>query len=124
MTGIQITKRSNSGYAVEMKVNYEEGSRTYSGEGKIRNFLGRCLTTLTLNDGSVRENFSTLPSSCFEVTATGESSITLTGGGFGHGIGMSQYGADAMGDAGFTYNGILSFYYTDSKIKLIGELAY
>lgn len=124
MTGIQITKRSNSGYAVEMKVNYEEDSRTYSGEGKIRNFLGRCLTTLTLNDGSVRENFSTLPSSCFEVTATGESSITLTGGGFGHGIGMSQYGADAMGDAGFTYNGILSFYYTDSKIKLIGELAY
>lgn len=124
MTGIQVTKRSDSGYVLEMKVNYEKGSRTYSEEGEIRSFLGRCLTVLTLNDGTVRENFSTLPSACFEVTATGEETITLTGGGFGHGIGMSQYGADAMGDAGFTYNGILSFYYTDSKIKLIGELAY
>lgn len=124
MTGIQVTKRGCSGYAIEMKVNYEKGSRTYSGEGEIRKFLGRCLTSITLKDGTVRDNFSTLPSSCFEVTATGESTITLTGGGFGHGIGMSQYGADAMGDAGFTYDGILSFYYTGSKVKLIGELAY
>lgn len=124
MTGVQVTKRSDSGYAIKMKVNYEEGSRTYEGEGEIRKFLGKCMTSLTLNDGTERTNMSTLPSACFEVTATGESTITLTGGGFGHGIGMSQYGADAMGDAGFTYNGILSFYYTDSKIKLIGELAY
>lgn len=124
MTGIQVTKRSNSGYALEMKVNYEEGSRTYIGEGEIRKFIGRCLTSLTLNDGTVRESFSTLPSACFEVTDQGEDTVTLTGGGFGHGIGMSQYGADAMGDAGFAYNGILSFYYTDTQVKLIGELAY
>lgn len=38
--------------------------------------------------------------------------IVITGEGWGHQIGMSQYGAKAMADQGFTYGEILSHYYT------------
>lgn len=37
----------------------------------------------------------------------------FTGGGWGHGVGMSQYGAQAQALAGFTATEILDYYYTD-----------
>ena len=40
-----------------------------------------------------------------------EPSITFVGGGYGHGIGMSQYGALGRAEAGHTYDQILGFYY-------------
>lgn len=42
--------------------------------------------------------------------------FTFTGSGFGHGIGMSQWGAKQMGDEGKTYRDILSFYYRGTKV--------
>ncbi len=42
----------------------------------------------------------------------GPSSFVFQGGGFGHGIGMSQYGALGMARAGFPYDQILKHYYT------------
>lgn len=39
-------------------------------------------------------------------------SITFAGRGWGHNIGMSQFGAKAMAEQGFTYDQILQFYYT------------
>ena len=41
------------------------------------------------------------------------------GGGFGHGIGMSQYGADGMAQAGYSCDEILGFFYHDVKIESI-----
>ncbi len=41
-----------------------------------------------------------------------EDGITITGTGWGHGVGMSQYGAKAMAEQGYTYEDILTFYYT------------
>jgi stage II sporulation protein D len=38
--------------------------------------------------------------------------VTFTGKGNGHGVGMSQHGANGMGHAGFTYVQILKHYYT------------
>lgn len=42
--------------------------------------------------------------------------IIFDGHGFGHGLGMSQYGAKAMADAGRKYEDILHHYYTDIEI--------
>lgn len=39
-------------------------------------------------------------------------SITFAGRGWGHNIGMSQFGAKAMAEQGYTYQQILQFYYT------------
>ncbi|MGG0720098.1 SpoIID/LytB domain-containing protein [Robertmurraya massiliosenegalensis] len=43
-------------------------------------------------------------------------SYKLAGKGFGHGVGMSQYGANAMGKAGKNYQQILSFYYPNAEL--------
>lgn len=43
-----------------------------------------------------------------EATST---SYVLTGGGYGHNLGMSQYGAKAMADHGHTFEQIIQFYY-------------
>ena len=42
--------------------------------------------------------------------------IIFDGHGFGHGLGMAQYGAKAMADAGKKFDEILHHYYTDVEI--------
>jgi len=41
----------------------------------------------------------------------------LRGGGFGHGVGLSQSGAIEMAKLGFSYEQILSHYYRNAKLK-------
>ena len=45
--------------------------------------------------------------------------ITINTKGFGHGVGMSQYGALGMAKEGYTYDKILKHYYQDVEIKKI-----
>lgn len=45
------------------------------------------------------------------------STIVFKGYGFGHGIGMSQWGAKAMADLGMNYEQILTHYYVNTKIQ-------
>lgn len=42
--------------------------------------------------------------------------ITITGSGWGHGLGMSQYGARGMAEQGYNYRQILQYYYTGVDI--------
>ncbi len=42
--------------------------------------------------------------------------IEIVTNGYGHGVGMSQWGADGMADKGFDYKEILKHYFTDIKI--------
>ena len=46
-----------------------------------------------------------------------DGAFVFDGGGFGHGVGLSQWGAKAMADAGRTAGEILSFYYHDVRLK-------
>lgn len=41
----------------------------------------------------------------------------VVGGGFGHGIGMSQYGADGAGQEGLNHKQILDFYYPGTNLE-------
>lgn len=52
-----------------------------------------------------------LRSACFTVTAEG-SDVVFQVTGYGHGVGMSQYGANVMASEGKTYREILEWYYT------------
>lgn len=42
---------------------------------------------------------------------------TFNGKGFGHGLGMSQYGAKGMAEAGYNYEKILEYYYQGAKVQ-------
>lgn len=50
----------------------------------------------------------------------GKDGITITGTGWGHGVGMSQYGAKAMAEQGYTYEDILYFYFTGITLDRAG----
>jgi len=45
--------------------------------------------------------------------------VTITTKGYGHGVGMSQYGALGMAKEGYTYDKILKYYYQGTEIKKI-----
>lgn len=78
-------------------------------------------TVLTANAGGtavtgqeVRAALS-LRSAAFEVEWDGDTCTIITKG-YGHGVGMSQYGADAMAKSGADWKEILSHYYTGAEI--------
>ena len=56
-----------------------------------------------------------LPSTDFSISAT-ETTITITTHGYGHRVGMSQYGADAMAMTGKDYREILAHYYPGTEL--------
>ena len=49
--------------------------------------------------------------------------LTIRGGGWGHGVGMSQYGARALAIAGYGYGQILAFYYPETQLQRLGTVA-
>lgn len=58
-----------------------------------------------------------LPSSKFNVEIE-NGVIKFAGRGFGHGLGLSQWGAKELAENSFTYDEILSYYYPGSKLVL------
>ena len=113
---ITVNDRSASGYVLSLTVTFEHGERTYEKENEIRFALGKYVKSVTLSDGSTRSVPGSVPSACFEVISQKDGVIELKGGGFGHGIGMSQYGADAMGSEGKSWQEIIAFYYKDTEL--------
>ena len=68
----------------------------------------------------MRDPMGTAPkpfSSNFEIRDLGPSIELFNGKGHGHGIGMSQWGAQALAAKGWTYGKILGFYYPSAKLK-------
>ena len=59
-----------------------------------------------------------LRSTAFVMTITGDT-VTITTKGFGHRVGMSQYGAEAMAVQGSDYRQILAHYYTDTTLSTL-----
>jgi len=66
----------------------------------------------------INNNFgiTSLKSTLFDAHIDGEQ-IIFEGGGFGHGVGMSQFGALGMSKRGFSYRDILSFYFTGTQVQ-------
>lgn len=67
-----------------------------------------------LTGSDIRTAFS-LRSAAFKINAT-ENEVTFNVSGYGHGVGMSQYGADYMARQGSTYDEILKHYYKGVEI--------
>ena len=59
-----------------------------------------------------------LRSTDFNLTQVG-TNVLIDTKGYGHGVGMSQYGALGMAKEGYNYMQILEYYYTDAEIKKI-----
>ncbi len=80
--------------------------------GRVKSIrLGQVETT-----GRLFRKALDLPSANFTIEFVGED-VRVSTKGYGHGVGMSQYGANAMAEAGSGYRAILTHYYTGVEIE-------
>lgn len=115
---INVVER-NSGYGInKMEILYKEGKAILSSEYTIRAAIAACKVKVKLADKSIIYP-ELLPSACFYVESIEKGKIKLCGGGFGHGIGMSQNAANEMAKQGDDYETILQFFYKDVVIEKI-----
>ena len=119
LKNMEIKERNAAGFVTNLELTYENDVVNYKNENTIRNILGNYLMEIILNDESIRTGMSMIPSACFEIVELSEEKAVLRGGGFGHGIGMSQYGAKAMAEAGYTYKDIINYYYANVVVKTL-----
>lgn len=88
---VEVEEVTSTGRTKKIKINQKEFTAT-----DVRNKLG-------------------LRSTFFEIKQVG-SNIKINTKGYGHGVGMSQYGALAMAKKGYKYDQILKYYYKDVEI--------
>ncbi len=113
VTGIEVTKRSTGGAISEMIIYGTEAVIKVTNELNIRYLLSPRDNPITLLKGDTT-TFYILPSAycMFETYKEGEEEgFDITGGGYGHGIGMSQNAVSNMVASGMSYDEILKFFF-------------
>ena len=113
LKGISVLRKSQSGAVTELSVTTESGTETLSGEYEIRKFLSPEGCLITEKDGSTTKGGALLPSAYFEILGQDAKEILLKGGGYGHGVGMSQSAANEMAKEGYTYEEILEYFFRE-----------
>jgi SpoIID/LytB domain protein len=122
LTDIIVLERSEAGNVIEISFIFKEATIDIRKDNNVRRCFnnGTDIISSTINierrDYPALELWSTLPSSFFSVEKE-ENDFIVYGGGFGHGVGMSQYGAMYLSQNGYNYNHILSIYYKNTELK-------
>ena len=117
-----ICKKTQTDYGyIKALIPMERGR---SGRISRLKIVGTCLSRIIGKELEIRRTLSEshLLSSAFVVDAEeGEngipSSFTLTGAGWGHGVGLCQIGAAVMGEKGYDYRAILHHYYRNATLE-------
>ncbi len=97
---IKILSRTNGNRVERLQLKGRHGSVTLSGADIRRRFGPNLLKSLN-----------------FELYPMGEQGWKIIGRGWGHGVGLSQWGAKAMAEAGMDYKKILKFHYPYAELK-------
>ena len=84
---------------------------------KIRIIHEGAETILSGNDFRIKTDPVLIRSTFFSLTQQGQE-ITFVGRGYGHGVGMSQWGAYVMAQEGRSYRDILRYYYPGVEIRI------
>lgn len=115
--------RRRSGIDVGTILDLEPVRRGPSGRIEDLRITGTLKTIIIGKELEIRRTLSEshLLSSAFVVhkeagTGVNDSTFTLYGAGWGHGVGLCQIGAAAMGASGYTYQQILQHYYPGTVI--------
>ncbi len=97
------------------------GTDTLTGLDGVYAISGTGVTAALPAGGAyVITSSGTAPLSQSAASSGSKDGITITGTGWGHGVGMSQYGAKAMAEQGFTYEDILNFYFAGIILERAG----
>lgn len=113
---------TNSMSAAEFMKQLNLDPLQYPVISKVTYTSGGGVETIDINGvsfcGTQVRSMLSLRSTAFAITPVGET-VTITTKGFGHRVGMSQFGADAMAKRGASYDQILAHYYCGAELALI-----
>lgn len=93
--------------------NITINKQTYTNTGRVNTLI---LNNQEFKGTDIRKKLG-LRSTDFQIEIG--DNIKITTKGYGHGVGMSQYGANGMAKEGYKYQEILNFYYNDISLKKI-----
>lgn len=116
LKSIQITRKNQSGAVIGLWVTTDRGSFSLAEEYDIREFLSPSGCTIYGKDGAVMTGDALLLSAYFSMELYPGEKVCISGKGYGHGVGMSQNGAKAMAEQGYTYREILDYFFQDIEI--------
>lgn len=120
---LKVLRRSSGGAVTALEISGTEGAEVLENEYAIRDFLSVKGIPVSKNDGTMTEEMELLPSayfSCSSLYEEGElSGFLILGGGYGHGVGMSQNGARHLAQQGYSWQEILNFFYQNITLETI-----
>ena len=123
VTDIVVTERNEGGVVHRVEVIGEKGTVEFLYEYAIRAALNGNGEVIHRTYGKDIPGGSILPSGFFVVDPVKEdgevTGFRFRGGGFGHGAGMSQNGANHMAEEGKTYEEILDLFYEGTRLSQI-----
>lgn len=119
LTGLEVTGKSESGAATRLRVHTEGGDGEVVNEYEIRSFLAPDKEIFAGKEKEKKKGGSLLPSAYFSLEET-EDGFLICGGGYGHGVGMSQTAAGTMAEEGYTWEEILLYFFRDVEISQEG----
>ena len=125
ITDVVMKERSTGGIGKVLLVKGSAGSKEILGEGQIRAVLGSADLEIRQQNGNVLTGWDSLPSAFIAIEkkeGESEGAFLVWGGGYGHGVGMSQNGAQAMAKAGKSYKQILEMFYDGTEVAEIDEI--
>lgn len=108
---IEIIEKDKTNRVKHLKIVAKNGNIKYLTGTEFREKVNQN-TQVYFNNPNI------IPSTMFEIKDKGDT-IIFYGKGYGHGVGMSQYGAKKMAEIGFDYKDILKFYFPYLQIKKI-----
>ena len=116
---MEIIRRAAGGSARTLVISTDQGELQVEGEYEIRYVLNQEGEVIRQDDSAYTLS-TILPSAYFVMDLQkgkkGITGYTLSGGGFGHGVGMSQNAAKAMAQSGRTYEEILAMFYWNCQL--------
>jgi SpoIID/LytB domain protein len=119
---MKVLERSEGGNIIKMAFYFENATVEVSGDYNVRSaircsqeFAGVPIALVRYKSTSLT-NLNFLPSSFFSFEKA-EDKFIIYGGGYGHGVGMSQYGAMELGKQGMDYKNILNTFYKDITLS-------
>lgn len=134
---MEVVKTSESGRVLEVKITGTKGTKSYT-RSYARTFLSlkSQLYTITAPEGSGlyvlgASGQSSVSGEYYILTAEGldtrsapksNGNYIISGRGYGHGVGMSQWGARYMAEKGLTFEDIIKYYFKGAELKDYSEL--
>ncbi|MBF0384910.1 MAG: SpoIID/LytB domain-containing protein [Candidatus Omnitrophica bacterium] len=100
ISDFEIMERNKSGRIRRLKISDRDGKSLYIKGKDFRQIIGPNEIKSNNYDIDMRGYFA-----------------DFSGKGWGHGVGMCQWGARAMADKRYKYNGILNFYYPGAELR-------